>query len=217
MLLSCYIHWQKKCQKFNLQSDCRSVWRTRGSWSCPHPQWCMKPHNHHQQPDRPQRSWCINKCLRALTVQVNKTQSESTTHMKTDCFAVWRRFAPLTGPNPPPSDTKSGWFFRSKSSICWTGVWLVERRQGSDKTWVVSRKKQSLLRHNKRKQLVCLTLVPIIKNGGWLKDKTKKTDRTLKKKIIISATVHNDKRTSSPKSWSAKCTTAFQNTYQTSF
>lgn len=48
-----------------------------------------------------------------------------------------RKSVSLTGPNPPPSDTNSGWFFRSNSSICWTGVWLVERRQGSDKTWKV--------------------------------------------------------------------------------
>lgn len=41
---------RRRKKKVHLQSDRRSIWRRRGSWSCPHPQWCMKPHNHRQQP-----------------------------------------------------------------------------------------------------------------------------------------------------------------------
>lgn len=63
---------------------------------------------------------------------------------------------PLTGPNPPPSDTKSGWFFRSKSSICWTGVWLVERRHGSDRTWDKSRR-QTVCVEEQQKETSSLT------------------------------------------------------------
>lgn len=40
----------------------------------------------------------------------------------------------LTGPKPPPSEMNSGWLTKSNSSICCTGVWEVERRQGSDNT-----------------------------------------------------------------------------------
>lgn len=40
----------------------------------------------------------------------------------------------LTGPKPPPVETWSGYLFRSNIFSCCCGVWLVERRQGSDST-----------------------------------------------------------------------------------
>lgn len=46
----------------------------------------------------------------------------------------WALVMTLTGPNPPPAPTYLGNFWMSmRLSCCW-GVWLVERRQGSDKT-----------------------------------------------------------------------------------
>lgn len=43
----------------------------------------------------------------------------------------------LTGPKPPPPDKNLGWSLRFRGLPCWCGVWEVERRHGSCKTWLL--------------------------------------------------------------------------------
>lgn len=47
----------------------------------------------------------------------------------------------LTGPKPPPLVAYSGCFFKSNSSTCCRGVWLVDSLHGSDSTYTQTKDK----------------------------------------------------------------------------
>lgn len=50
-LQQCVMSLNSKTRRRYLQSDCRSIWKTRGSWPYLHLRWCMKLRNHRQRPD----------------------------------------------------------------------------------------------------------------------------------------------------------------------
>lgn len=101
----------------------RTCWKCGMQWDSP-PQWCKKHHNRHQQPVY-KEFWIKTDQISGLLFTKLLAMSRCV------LYGGWLR---LTGPKPPPAPTYLGNIWMSmRSSCCW-GVWLVERRQGSDKT-----------------------------------------------------------------------------------